>query len=54
MRSTFDASLVEQQVTDLPADSVHWVGLGLGLVARIGYNNLKLVGTKRSFGSHLA
>lgn len=25
MRSTFDASLVEGKITDLPADSMHWV-----------------------------
>lgn len=25
MRATFDASLVEGKIPDLPADSIHWV-----------------------------
>lgn len=40
MRATFDASLVEGKIPDLPTDSIHWVCYKLGWgVSEIITNN---------------
>ncbi|KAL2803127.1 hypothetical protein BJX63DRAFT_425535 [Aspergillus granulosus] len=45
MRSTFDASLVEGKISDLPADSMHWWGPNDNFFAsRLGKNQYTTVG----------